>query len=304
MFFTTCRCDDVCPPAGVVKNMTSPYTLLKGWNLRANKGLGQNFLKNSNTALQIVTDADIGADDVVLEIGAGLGQLTFSIAQAAGQVIAVEKDRRLVPLLRSELLLRNLAHVRIVEKNILSVSLAQILETESQPLIVLGNLPYNISSQVVVKLINERRFVRRAVLMFQKELAERLCAGPGSKTYGRLSVLLQYCAGVRLVRFVGADQFFPKPKVDSAVLRIDFKESADPMADDERILARVVQAAFGRRRKTMRNALAGTLLSMDTQKAAEVLEDVNIDPRRRAETLSVEEFVALANRINSVVSRK
>jgi 16S rRNA (adenine1518-N6/adenine1519-N6)-dimethyltransferase len=165
----------------------------------------------------------------------------------------------------------------------------------------LGNLPYNISSQVVVKLINERRFVRRAVLMFQKELAERLCAGPGSKTYGRLSVLLQYCAEVRLIRFVGADQFFPKPKVDSAVLRIDFKESMDPavpLADDEKILARVVQAAFGRRRKTMRNALAGTLLGMDTQKAADVLKEVNIDPRRRAETLSVEEFVALANRIN------
>lgn len=266
--------------------------------MRASKGLGQNFLKNPNTAMQIVADADIEAKDAVLEIGAGLGQLTFSIAQSAGQVVAVEKDQRLIPLLRSELLLRNLAHVSIVEKDILSISLEQILETALQPVIVLGNLPYNISSQVVVKLINERRFVRRAVLMFQKELAERLCAGPGSKTYGRLSVLLQYCAEVRLMRFIGADQFFPKPKVDSAILRIDFKESIDPAADDEKILMRVVQAAFGRRRKTMRNALAGTLLSMDTRKAAEVLEDVNIDPRRRAETLSVEEFVALANRIS------
>jgi 16S rRNA (adenine1518-N6/adenine1519-N6)-dimethyltransferase len=280
--------------------MTSPYTLLKAWNLRASKGLGQNFLKHPTAALHIVTDADIGAKDTVLEIGAGLGQLTFPIAQSAGQVIAVEKDRRLVPLLNSELLLRNFTHVRIVEKDILSVSLEHIVETAPHPMIVMGNLPYNISSQVVVKLIKERRLVRRAVLMFQKELAERLCAGPGSRTYGRLSVLLQYCAEVKMTRFIGADQFFPKPKVDSAVLRIDFREAVDPPADDENMLERVVQAAFGRRRKTMRNALAGALLSLDTQKAAEVLEDVEIDPRRRAETLSVGEFVALANRISAI----
>lgn len=280
--------------------MTSPYALLKEWNLNARKRLGQNFLKNPAAASHIVADADIGVTDTVLEIGAGLGRLTLSIAQSAGQVIAVEKDRRLIPPLRSELLKRDLSHVRIVEKDILAVSLEHIVEIASQPVIVMGNLPYNISSQVVVKLIKERRLIRRAVLMFQKELSERLCAGPGSRTYGRLSVLLQYCAKVRMTRLMGADQFFPKPKVDSAVLRIDFKEAIDPAADDEKVLGCVVQAAFGRRRKTLRNALAGTLLSLNTHKASEVLEDVNINPRRRAETLSVDEFVALANRIGAL----
>lgn len=281
--------------------MTSPYTLLKGWNLRARQGLGQNFLKNEACAHHIVTEARIGPEDTVLEIGAGLGQLTLAIAPLAGRVIAVEKDRRLIPLLRSELLMRNLAHVRIVEKDILALPLEHIIDTEPCPVIVMGNLPYNISSQVVVKLINERHLIRRAVLMFQKELAERLCSGPGSKIYGRLSVMLQYCADVKLARLIGADQFFPKPKVDSAVLRIDFKPALVPAATDEKLLSRVVQAAFGRRRKTMRNALAGTLLSLDTRQAAAVLEDVNIDPRRRAETLSVEEFVALANRIYNFI---
>lgn len=283
--------------------MTSPYTLLKGWDLHARKALGQNFLKSSRTAEQIVTAAEVGPDDVVMEIGAGLGQLTLAAARAAGRVIAVEKDRRLVPLLRSELLLKHFEGVRIVEGDILALSLAHLVTPEEAPVIVLGNLPYNISSQVVAKLIDERSLIRRAVLMFQKELAERLCAGPGSKTYGRLSVMLQYCADVRMVQLVGADQFFPKPKVDSAILRMDFKETIAPRAKDERLLARVVQAAFGRRRKTMRNALAGNLLSLETAQAAALLEAVNIDPQRRAETLSVAEFVALSNHLFTSVQR-
>ena len=156
---------------------------------------------------------------------------------------------------------------------------------------------------LVVKLINQRSWIRHAVLMFQKELAERLCASPGSKTYGRLSVMLQYCAHVQLVRLVRADQFFPKPKVDSAIVRMDFKENIEPAVNDEKLFTRVVQAAFGQRRKTLRNALAGNLLSIDTTRAAEILEKVNIDPRRRAETLSVEEFVALSNCLLSGMAR-
>jgi 16S rRNA (adenine1518-N6/adenine1519-N6)-dimethyltransferase len=279
--------------------MTSPYTLLKGWDLRARKALGQNFLKTPETAKQIVRAASIGPADTVLEIGAGLGQLTLAAAREAGTVIAVEKDQRLIPLLRSELLLRNAESVQIVERDILSLQLSELVPSEERSLIVLGNLPYNISSQVVVKLINERSCIRRAVLMFQKELADRLCAQPGSKTYGRLTVMLQYVAHIQSVRLVGADQFFPKPKIDSVVLRVDFKETISPAAKDEKLLARVVQAAFGRRRKTLRNALAGNLLSIDTAQAATILEEVNIDPRRRAETLSVEEFVALSNRLSA-----
>ncbi len=275
--------------------MTSPQTLLKAWNLRARKELGQNFLKEPHMAERIVDRAGLGPDDIVLEIGAGLGLMTISAARKVGRVIAVEKDRQLVPLLRAELLVHGFSHVQIREANILTVPLAQLVDSQTRPLVIIGNLPYNISSQIVVKLIQERQRVDRAVLMFQKELAERLCAGPGGKTYGRLSVMLQYCADLTPLFDVRATQFHPQPKVDSAVIEIKFKSRIDQPVGDEQLLARVVQAAFGQRRKTLRNSLSGGLLPLGGSDAVKVLETSGIDPRRRAETLSVPEFVALTD---------
>lgn len=279
--------------------MTSPQTLLKAWNLRARKELGQNFLNDNRVAERIVQMAGLVSDDVVVEIGAGLGMLTIAAARKAGRVVAVEKDGQLVPLLRAELLIHGFSHVRICEENILAVPLMQLAGRGPRALVVIGNLPYNISSQIVVKLIQERSLVDRAVLMFQKELAQRLCAGPGSKAYGRLSVVLQYCAELTPLFDVRATQFHPRPKVDSAVLGIKFKSHIDRPVEDERLFTRVVQAAFGQRRKTLRNALSGGLLPLDAAAAVEVLEKCRIDPRRRAETLSVNEFVTLTNEIGS-----
>lgn len=279
--------------------MTSPQTLLKAWNLRARKELGQNFLNDDRVAERIVQMARLSTDDVAVEIGAGLGVLTIAAARKAGRVIAVERDGHLVPLLRAELLVHGFSHVRICEENILAVSLMQLVDPGSPALVVIGNLPYNISSQIVVKLIQERSLVDRAVLMFQKELAQRLCAGPGTKAYGRLSVVLQYCAELTPLFDVRATQFHPRPKVDSAVLGIKFKSHIDRPVEDERLFTRVVQAAFGQRRKTLRNALSGGLLPLDAAAATALLERCAIDPRRRAETLSVNEFVTLANEIGS-----
>ena len=233
-----------------------------------------------------------------MEIGSGLGALTIAAARRAATVVAIEKDRQLVPLLKAELLANGLAHVLVIEQDILALDIKSVAAAQGGALVVMGNLPYNISSQVVVKLIEERQCVDRAVLMFQKELAQRLCAGPGSKAYGRLSVMLQYCADLTLLQDLRADQFHPRPKVDSAVLGIKFKTRiAHPVVDEKR-MARVVQAAFGQRRKTLRNALSGALLNLDNTSAAAVLEQSGIDPRRRAETLSVEEFVNLTGRID------
>lgn len=274
--------------------MTSPRTLLTAWNLRARKELGQNFLRQPSMAEKIVASAGIGERDVVLEIGAGLGAMTIAAGRRAARVVAVEKDRQLVPLLRAELLANGLEGVEVLERNILALDLQNFAEA-GRPLVVIGNLPYNISSQVLVKLVQERRFVRRAVLMFQQELAERLCAGPGSRIYGRLSVILQYCAHMAVLHVLKADMFFPKPKVDSVVLGIDFKTAVDPAVGDEALFVRVVQAAFGQRRKTLRNALSAGLPSLGSQGAQTVLAQADIDPRRRAETLSVPEFVTLTN---------
>ena len=282
---------------GRTTHMTSPQTLLKAWNLRARKALGQNFLVNPAVAEQIVSRAQLSSKDVVLEIGAGLGAVTIAAARRCARVIAVEKDRHLVPLLKAELLAGGLDHVQVVEQDILAVDINALAADQGRRLVVMGNLPYNISSQVVVKLIEDRQWVERAVLMFQKELAQRLCATPGSRTYGRLSVMLQYCADLSLLQDLHADQFHPRPKVDSAVLEIRFKTQIPHPVADEKKMSRVVQAAFGQRRKTLRNALSGALLNLDSASAVAALEQSGIDPMRRAETLSVEEFITLTNTI-------
>jgi 16S rRNA (adenine1518-N6/adenine1519-N6)-dimethyltransferase len=281
--------------------MTAPQTLLKAWNIKAHKALGQNFLKDPNICRKIVSLAKIDEPEIVLEIGAGLGAMTIELAVKAHRVIAVEKDRQLLPLLRAELLAHRVQNVQLLQQDILSLEWEPLVRSLDKPLVVMGNLPYNISSQIIVMLIRKRRWVDRAVLMFQKELADRLVAGPGSKTYGRLSVMLQFYADLARLQTIPANMFYPKPKVDSALLGIQFKREIDPFATDEKLLARVVQAAFGQRRKTMRNALSAGLLPLDAPAAEVVLNASHIDPRRRAETLSVEEYVVLTNQLHTYI---
>lgn len=275
--------------------MTAPHTLLKAWDLRARKALGQNFLENPATADKIAETAAAGPDDVVVEIGAGLGALTVPLARRAGRVIAIETDRRLIDLLRAELLAHRLANVTVAPADVLSVDLAQWRPSDGGRLIVVGNLPYNISSQIIVRLIAARRNVDRAVIMIQKELADRLTSAPGNKAYGRLTVMLAYCAVVRHAFTIGAAQFHPRPKVDSSVIEIRFADPVPHPAADEAVLFRVIKAAFGQRRKTLRNALKGGLPMVAAGGITAALAASRVDPGRRAETLSVGEFVGLAD---------
>jgi len=275
--------------------MTSPRTLLTAWNLQAKKQLGQNFLTDANVSRQIVKHAALSGQETVLEIGAGLGAITLPAAAAARRLIAVDKDQQLIGLLRAELLAAGIDNVEIREADILRLDLKAVARDVAQPLVVMGNLPYNISSQVIVQLINARSHVDRAVLMLQKEMAQRVSTGPGSKTYGRLSVMLQYCAQVRELMQVKAAQFFPPPKVDSTVIGIRFVNPPPFPADDDTLLFRVIKAAFGKRRKTLRNALSQSDLQLDTTICENLLTQADIDPTRRAETLSVEDFVRLSN---------
>jgi 16S rRNA (adenine1518-N6/adenine1519-N6)-dimethyltransferase len=274
--------------------MTSPRTLLQAWDVPARKNLGQHFLADSAVAESIVAAAAITAADVVLEIGAGLGALTIPAARVAKHVCAVEKDPRLVELLKTELALYRLANVTVLEADILSVDLQQLADRFGAPRIVLGNLPYNISSQILVRLIQQRHGIRLALLMFQKELAQRLRASPGGREYGRLSVMLQYCAAVRTRRIVEAKRFFPRPKVDSEVLEIRFLPLPPARVPDEGWFFQVIKAAFGQRRKTLKNALTGSDLGLSARQTGNALTAAGIDPKRRAETLSVAEFVALS----------
>jgi len=277
--------------------MTSPRTLLKAWNMPAKKNLGQHFLADPSLAESIVSAAAIGPEDDVLEIGPGLGALTIPAARTARQVYAVEKDPGLANLLKTELTLHRLTNVQVIEQDFLSFDLVRLAASIGSPPIVLGNLPYNISSQILVRLVQHRSHIRHAVLMFQKELAARLKAMPGGKDYGRLSVMLQYCATVRTVLEVQAGQFYPRPKIDSEVLEIRFREPPAAAAPDEAFFFQVVKAAFGQRRKTLKNALAGSELGISAKLAARALQAAGIDPTRRAETLIVKEFVELSNAV-------
>jgi len=280
--------------------MTNPSTLMKTWNLRAKKELGQNFLADQGTAEKIVARSGITSDDVVLEIGAGLGSLTRPLARVARKVYAIEKDSTLIPPLNDELLASSIDNVVVMNDNILSLDIALIARTEQQPLVVMGNVPYNISSQILVQLMMARQHLKKAALMFQKELALRVMATPGSKAYGRLAVMAGYCSTVGVMTEVKAARFFPKPKIDSLVISISFKDHADPSAADESLLYKVVKASFSKRRKTLRNSLSGPILQIDAATAARELIAAGIDPIRRAETLTVEEFVNLSNRFYEV----
>jgi len=275
--------------------MTSPRILLKAWGILPKKHLGQNFMQDPLYPKRIASHADIDEDDIVLEIGSGLGALTIPLARKVRKVIAVETDNRLVPLLKSELAVNGVTNVEVLEQDIRRMDLAALADANLRKLIVAGNLPFSISSQILMKLINSREAVSSAVLMFQKELAQRLEAKPNTKAYGRITVMLQYCSYIDPVCDVPSNAFYPRPGVDSRVLRITFHGSHSGQCDDEAFLFRVVKAGFGKRRKTMRNALAKSGLPIDSATASQILEENGIDPSRRAETLSIQEFVRLSN---------
>lgn len=282
--------------------MTSPRAILKFRKLRAKKHLGQHFLSDPSAAEMIVKRSGIAPKDVVLEIGAGLGALTIPVARVAEKIFAVEKDPQIISLLNVELAAKEISNVVLIEKDILNVNIQECSKDVNRKIIVVGNLPYNISSQILIQLIHARSFVSHAVLMFQKELAQRLTSMPGCKEYGRLTVMLHYCADIKRIAEVKASLFFPRPEVDSEVVEIRFRDTPEYLAEDEAFFFSVVKAAFSKRRKTLKNALAGSELYIEVDTVAEILESVDIDPIRRAETLTVQEFVRLSNRLGHVIS--
>ena len=284
--------------------MTSPRNLLKAWNLKPKKRMGQNFLTDPSTAGTIISRANLTADDVVLEIGAGLGALTIPLARVVKKVHAVEKDDHLIELLKTELLANRISNCDIIAQNILEMDLPTLADTAATRLTVVGNLPYGISSQILIQLMHSRDIIERAVVMFQKELAQRIAAQPGGKQYGRITAMLRYCADIRFLANVKASAFYPSPKVDSTVLDIRFKPTSIYGPHDEAMLFRVIKAAFGNRRKTLKNAIAAAGLQIDSQSIIAALSTAGIDPIRRAETLDPSEVVALSISLRETMAQK
>jgi len=257
--------------------------------LRAVKMLGQNFLHDRGVIARIIDTVAPAASDNILEIGPGQGAITRELAASGANLVAVELDRRFAPLLTAEF--ADNPRVRIVEADILEADLEELLGAASSWKVA-ANLPYNISSQVLIKFLDTPRFFSRLVLMLQKEVGDRLCAHPATKEYGILTLFCSLHFDVSREFIVRPGSFHPVPKVDSAVLV--FKGLDKPREDvgDEKLFRRVVKAAFSQRRKTLWNCLKSAGLVPDELLTA-VLASCSIDPKRRGETLSLKEFATL-----------
>ncbi len=270
--------------------------LLKRYNLRAHKGLGQNFLRDPLALEKIISAAEIQQPDTVLEIGPGLGSLTRYLAVAAKEVVAVELDEKLLPPLKAVLF--PYQNIRLIHGDILKLFPKDLINDKDY--IVVANIPYYITSAVIRHLLaqspkeeNEPK-PRRIVLTVQKEVAQRICAAPGDMSLLALSV--QIYGKPRIAAYIPAEAFFPAPKVDSAVLVIDIYPS--PLIKEELLdtFFKLIKAGFSQKRKTLRNSLSSGLHISPTA-ASDLLTRVNIDPQRRAETLSIEEWERLAENL-------
>jgi 16S rRNA (adenine1518-N6/adenine1519-N6)-dimethyltransferase len=255
---------------------------------RFKKRFGQNFLRDLQVVERILQAADLGKDDRVLEIGPGLGALTDHLLPRAGDLHVMEIDRDLI----DALVARNAANLKVHAGDALRLEWDKLL-TEP-PYKLVANLPYNISSQVLFKILDHRSLFSRLVLMFQQEVGDRLCAGPGGRDYGILSVLCQVWFDIQRVVKVPPGAFYPPPKVNSVVLRFDPLPQPRVEIRDEAFFRRVVKGAFSQRRKTLANSLKGAGFGGVAQSLQESLQSIGIDPGRRAETLTLEEFAALA----------
>lgn len=267
--------------------------------------LGQNFLVDRNIIEKIIDAAELTENTLVIEIGPGMGALTQVAAEKAGKVIAVEIDRHLIPVLGE--VVGHLDNVEIINQDILKTDINELIESEKKnfatsdheidKVVILGNLPYYITTPIIMGILERQIEMDTMVIMMQKEVAERIVATPGGKTYGALSIACQFFCETNYVTTVPRTVFQPQPKVDSAVLRLD-KRAELPWeigAGGWKLFFEVVRAGFNRRRKTLLNAL--TALGMDKTELRSILDEAGVEPSRRAETLSIQEFANVANAI-------
>ena len=263
------------------------------------KKLGQNFLIDENVIHGIVDAADVSKDDCVVEIGPGIGTLTQYLAEAAGHVTAVEIDRMLIPIL--EKTLAGYDNVTVINQDILKTDLEEIKEKYNggKPLKIVANLPYYITTPILMQLLESHVEMDSMTVMVQKEVAARMTAGPGSKDYGALSLAVQYYTKPKVALEVPPGCFMPRPKVTSAVVHMDCEGMPSVAVADEKLLFSIIRAAFNQRRKTLANALKNyPAFSWTREELLEVLEEAGLDPRVRGEALSLTGFADLADRLH------
>lgn len=284
--------------------------ILHETNSRPRKRLGQNFLIDQEILSHIVEAAELSSEDMVMEIGAGTGTLTEKLAQIAGKIIAIELDENLFNML--QFTFNQNPKVILIHQDILNMDIGNVLESEQgdkpKRIKIMGNIPYYITTPIIMKVLEDCAAVpiQMIVMLVQKEVGLRMVASPGTKDYGALSVAIAYRSDGEILREVPAESFYPKPKVDSVLIRLKIRTTPSIDVKDEKFFFQIVRGAFQQRRKTLRNALliAGGSdkykLSTDSIDSAFLM--LNLDPKRRGETLGCEEFGRLSNIIYDILS--
>ncbi len=273
-----------------IADISATRHILKTFNLRASKRLGQNFLIDAGVVQAIVNAAEISEGDEVLEIGPGIGTLTQGLLEAGAKVTAVELDKKLPAVLAETL--AGYENFKLVQGDILKVDLTELMPPNFK---VVANLPYYITTQILLTLLEKKLPITKIVTMVQREVAERMTAAPGSKIYGAMSVAVQFRADVKVAFDVPPEKFLPRPEVTSSVVICDVRESPLKISDEE-FFIKVVRAAFGQRRKTLLNSLIGAGFNREKISAALGVAEISAD--RRAETLSIAEFARLAENLS------
>ena len=264
--------------------------LVKKYNFKFSKSLGQNFLVDDSVPRDIVAGAEVCKEDLVIEIGPGVGTLTAQLLNEAKRVVAIELDDTLIPILTEEL--GDHPNFQLIHNDALKVNFNEIIGDEKSVKLV-ANLPYYVTTPIIVKLLKENYNFKSLTIMIQKEVAERMNAEPNCKDYGALSLLVQYYCKTSIVRRVPPQCFIPRPKVDSIVIRLDRLEKPRVEVKDEKLLFEVIRGSFNMRRKTLWNGVKS--IGLPKEKLELAFENSGIDQKRRGETLTLEEFAALAD---------
>ena len=269
--------------------------ILKKYNFSFQKRFGQNFLIDTHVLEKIVDEAGIDEDDCVLEIGPGIGTMTQYLCERAGRVIAVEIDKALIPILNDTL--SSYSNVEIINEDILEVDITNLCNkyNNGRPIKVVANLPYYITTPIIMGLFESGCPIESITIMVQKEVADRMKCGPGSKDYGALSLAVQFYSNPEIVANVSPESFIPKPGVGSAVIRLTRYPKPPVEVDDEKYMFKLIRAAFNMRRKTMVNSLMSGNLGLTKEEILTAIDKLNLSPQVRGEALTLNEFAALSN---------
>lgn len=277
-------------------NPTNTAKILNKYQFAFQKRFGQNFLIDANILTKIVDSAEIKKDDLVIEIGPGIGTMTQYLCEKAREVIVVEIDKKLIPILEDTL--SGYSNVIIINQDILKVDLEKLIEekNEGRPVKVVANLPYYITTPIIMGLLEGKAPVESLTVMIQKEVADRMQVGPGTKDYGALSLAVQYYSKPEVMAYVPRACFMPKPNVDSAVIRLTKLTKKPVDVDNERLMFQIIKAAFNQRRKTLLNSLYNSpFVNFTKEEITKAIQVLNLDMNIRGEVLTLEKYAELTN---------